>query len=177
MTVQVDSMSLKISLQDIPENGAEYTINDESWFPDSEIDRVGSAAAVFRIDRHGSRFRCAGRIDVTIRFCCDRCLEDFEAPVVAEFDLLLDPEPEGEDGDDSVCSEDDMEILPVEGMVFDVADFLQQQIFLSLPIKMLCHDACQGLCGICGCNLNVNRCQCKSEIVTPFSGLKKLLQD
>jgi uncharacterized protein len=38
---------------------------------------------------------------------------------------------------------------------------MHEQFVLSLPMKPLCGDGCQGLCPVCGTNLNRGTCDCK----------------
>ncbi|NCC77609.1 MAG: DUF177 domain-containing protein, partial [Clostridia bacterium] len=51
---------------------------------------------------------------------------------------------------------------------------------LSEPQKIVCSPECQGLCPVCGQNLNHGHCTCGDDHPdqeSPFSQLKQLLQD
>ena len=37
---------------------------------------------------------------------------------------------------------------------------IREDILLALPMVAVCSDACRGLCGICGANLNRESCKC-----------------
>jgi uncharacterized protein len=45
----------------------------------------------------------------------------------------------------------------------DLTDPLRESLILSLPIKRLCSENCQGLCPYCGVNRNVEICNCMSQ--------------
>ena len=52
---------------------------------------------------------------------------------------------------------------------------MREQFYLSLPMKPLCSDACQGLCPDCGTNLNRVTCDCKRDLDDPrLAALKAL---
>ena len=40
---------------------------------------------------------------------------------------------------------------------------MREQFYLSLPMKPLCREDCQGLCPACGTNLNRGLCTCKRD--------------
>ncbi len=44
---------------------------------------------------------------------------------------------------------------------------VQEQCYLTLPMKPLCRTDCQGLCSMCGTNLNAERCSCEPRWVDP----------
>ena len=45
----------------------------------------------------------------------------------------------------------------------DLTDVLQQYVIAELPMKPLCRSDCQGLCQVCGGNLNEKLCNCLYE--------------
>jgi len=40
---------------------------------------------------------------------------------------------------------------------------VREDILLSLPMVVVCSDACQGLCSVCGANRNHEKCGCKRQ--------------
>ena len=56
--------------------------------------------------------------------------------------------------DDSYC---------FTGDSIDLTDFLNEIILLNYPMTVLCRDDCEGLCPVCGQNLNEGRCSCNTE--------------
>jgi uncharacterized protein len=55
------------------------------------------------------------------------------------------------------------------GPQIDLSIGIREAIILSQPIIPLCQDNCQGLCPICGANLNIKHCSCKTEKIGIFS--------
>ncbi len=64
-----------------------------------------------------------------------------------------------------------------EGLL-DVEEIARTLFYLELPSRVLCKDDCKGLCPVCGTDLNVSACSCKSpERGNRLTGLKKLLDN
>lgn len=40
---------------------------------------------------------------------------------------------------------------------------VREDILLSLPMVAVCSGTCRGLCGVCGANLNREKCKCKRQ--------------
>lgn len=57
-------------------------------------------------------------------------------------------------------SDDDLYIV-VESMQFELNSLISEDIYLSLPARLLCKDDCKGLCPMCGTDLNTATCNCK----------------
>jgi uncharacterized protein len=52
---------------------------------------------------------------------------------------------------------------------------VREQVLLTLPLKPLCRETCQGLCPRCGADLNRETCNCRrDEAASPWTALKKL---
>ena len=65
----------------------------------------------------------------------------------------------------------------IEDMHFNLDPLVTEDIFLSLPTKILCSEDCKGLCPKCGVNLNLGKCSCKKEIDPRLAALKELLDN
>jgi uncharacterized protein len=57
-------------------------------------------------------------------------------------------------------SEDDLDVDFVEGNFLGVDQVVREQVVLNVPMKSLCTQECKGLCPLCGCNLNAEKCSC-----------------
>ena len=170
---------MRVSFEEIPEKGLRLTITDQSWFPDRELNRSGPVTADLFLERIGiSRVLARGRIETSITFECDRCLEETTLPLSLDFvtDLeVADKESEAVVEQDHTCSESEMDVVFIEEPMIDVFHLLEQQMFLSLPQKKLCSENCKGLCSKCGKNLNRDDCRCsQGEKFSPFSALANL---
>lgn len=93
---------------------------------------------------------------------CARCLEPYPFVNIAEFNLIYRPRPTDFGSPEAEIELADKELdldyydersLPLELVAFE-------QVQLSMPMKPLCEEACQGLCPNCGANLRRGECNC-----------------
>lgn len=113
----------------------------------------------------------SGRLKVP----CDRCLETYILPVDAAFRLFLVLPPPGEAGEEVELSEEDLSTDYITANEIDLAELVREQIYLALPMKLLCREDCRGICPRCGVNLNEAACCCKEDRTHPaFAKLKTL---
>lgn len=109
------------------------------------------------------------RADVQYRFdgVCDRCADPFSRDVTLPISHVLVTSLNDESNEDFVLLEDFQ--LPLDELV-------RTDLLLSLPMKSLCREDCQGLCPQCGCNLNEGTCDCRQDTIDPrLAALKDLL--
>ncbi len=99
---------------------------------------------------------------------CDRCAEKIEKDFSYDFEHTLVLSLNNEENDD---------LMLVEDLHFELDPLVIEDIFLSLPTKILCSDDCAGLCPDCGKNLNTGACNCKKEIDPRLAILQQLLED
>jgi uncharacterized protein len=114
------------------------------------------------LSKIGDLISAKGWVKGKMRLCCDRCLKNFESCYKSFFELHYRPRPEEvlEDETDEVFSDTAVETVYYDGDILDIADQIRQTVLLSVPMRALCRDDCRGLCGICGCDLNLESCQC-----------------
>ena len=108
---------------------------------------------------------------------CDRCLEDAHLNLSAEVDeYYLFEEPEV----DEESEDDENEFTLVEDESVDLSLALERALVMELPFIILCKEDCKGLCPHCGCNLNVEQCDCEENVEnerlkeSPFAILSNL---
>jgi len=99
---------------------------------------------------------------------CSRCLEKFEKDLELEISETVSRNEQ----------EDENIITLEEGDVLDIRDVVLNNIYLALPLKILCKEDCKGLCQNCGANLNHAQCNCVHDEVDPrFSALKDMFRE
>ena len=124
------------------------------------------------------KVRIAGRIRTTIELMCSRCLEPYDVPVDAAFDLFYLPAAEAPDDDEVEVAEEDINTAFYRDGVIDLGEMIHEQLYLALPMKPLCREDCKGLCPVCGANRNTTTCTCDVRWEDPrLAGLKALLKD
>ena len=79
------------------------------------------------------------------------------------------------------ATEDDL-LLP-ENAQIDIEEFVREDALLDIPINPICAEDCQGLCQVCGADLNFGDCghedppeeePDEEEFDSPFAGLEDL---
>ncbi len=66
---------------------------------------------------------------------------------------------EGE-GEEHELVEEDLGVVNLLEPVLETRPIVIEQIHLGIPMKPLCREDCQGLCGQCGADLNEGPCSC-----------------
>lgn len=56
--------------------------------------------------------------------------------------------------------EEDLGVVALAEPLLDTRPVVVEQIHLGIPMKPLCREDCQGLCGQCGADLNEGPCSC-----------------
>jgi uncharacterized protein len=130
---------------------------------------------VFDIYKDKDQFRLVGSVKTTLQLLCSRCLEPFSWPVDAGFDLRYQPHSQNTGEGEREVEEDDLTTAFYDNDEIDLGQLMQEQFYLSLPMKPLCADQCKGLCPTCGTNLNRDACDCSNEWEDPrFAALRQI---
>ncbi|MGQ9689265.1 MAG: YceD family protein [Desulfobaccales bacterium] len=174
------STSHTLSVARLREEGLDLHLKlDENWFarwqeedPGLDFAGPGDLTVDLHLERHGHDILVRGHLAGTLKLSCSRCLAPFSQPVEAHFDLLLSPTPEHL-AEEEELSRADLDRDFYTGEVVDLDSILREQVLLTLPLKPLCSEACQGICPRCGADLNREPCQCAAEeSISPFAKLK-----
>ena len=59
------------------------------------------------------------------------------------------------------------EVSYIQDSHIDVEELVQNEIFVNLPMKVLCSEDCKGICNRCGTNLNQMTCDCDTTELDP----------
>jgi uncharacterized protein len=125
----------------------------------------------------GEAFSVTGGVKTRLELTCSRCVEPFDVPVNAAFELRYVPQAENSGEGERELLEDDLITAYYREGMLDIGDLLREQFQLALPMKPLCRDACKGLCPQCGANLNRTECGCAPAWEDPrLAPLKQLLK-
>ncbi|MCX5785402.1 MAG: DUF177 domain-containing protein [Elusimicrobia bacterium] len=94
----------------------------------------------------------AGALKAELMLECSRCGKPLTACLKENFDEVY---------------EDTVECI-------DVREAVRETLVLLAPMKILCSDACRGLCPVCGINRNIKTCSCRMPGRNPFAALDDL---
>ena len=122
---------------------------------------VAPVSLAFDIFKDKEQFRLVGSVKTTLELPCSRCLEPFTLPVDADVRPALSAAHQNTGEGEREIEEDDLTTAFYENEEIDLGQLMREQFYLSLPMKPLCGGRCQGLCVVCGTNLNRGTCDCK----------------
>jgi uncharacterized protein len=103
-------------------------------------------------------------------------MEPFGWPVDATFHLRYQPHGQNSGEGEREIEEDDLSTAFYENETIDLGQLMREQLYLSLPMKPLCHEDCRGLCPQCGTNVNRGSCSCQHEWEEPRLAVLKTLK-
>ena len=126
------------------------------------------------VNKIADRYDIESVMTTQAHFICDRCLEEFDQKLVANFRLYVVRKLE-----EGVHEEDDeYRVLDHHEQEIDIDQNVMESLLLEVPMKRLCSEDCKGLCPRCGANLNYETCNCHIETIDPrFEKLRDLLFD
>lgn len=177
-------MALLLDLREIrgSEKRIDHTYPAETFSAASEQNRRDDYVVAdgvwlgLLLRRDGDKCRVAGRVRSVLRQTCSRCLEPFDVPSDLVVDLLYLPQSANRGEAEIEIAEDDLSTAFYRDGQIDLTQMVREQFQLSLPMKPLCRDDCQGLCAVCGANLNERRCNCDTRWHDPrMAALETLL--
>lgn len=164
-----------VVLQDIPKTGLHWKIEISSKvMQNSEIgDTAPLEAMRSDLNWKGDLIRCGdiyslkGHWYFQAERRCSRCTDSFDMDLEGDTncDFCL-----GTDASNSDASC----FLPPPGKL-NLVDVLREDIWLAWPQDVVCRVNCQGLCPVCGCNRNKDKCRChETDLDNPFAVLGKI---
>jgi len=168
-----------IDIDRLPREGLK--ISREFEFSNGEIieESAGFLQPVYSevsVKKVGEEVFIKGRIKAILSFVCSRCLVPYEFPVDSHFDLIYLPE-ELEQAKDEL-DRDDLNTSFYYSRRIDLREVVLEQFNLTFPVKPLCSETCQGICPVCGQNINNGECTCvKDEFDSRLEKLKIFLKD
>jgi uncharacterized protein len=165
-----------------PETPFERTYEPSAFAGGEEFRVTGPVVLRMMVHKDHDRFRLAGSVATTLTLECSRCLEPFPLPVDAAFDLRYLPQATSAAvvpvARDQEARDADVALSFYRNDAIDLSELLQEQFYLSLPMKPLCRPDCRGLCPVCGVNLNLASCSCRPQWEDPrLAGLRALMTE
>ncbi|RKY92490.1 MAG: hypothetical protein DRQ13_10340 [Ignavibacteriae bacterium] len=91
-------------------------------------------------------------------FICDRCGTEFKQVVNSKYKMIyLLRSIEG--GEEEI----NITYLSPDAHMIDISKDVRDYMILSIPMKRLCKEDCNGLCAKCGADLNEIQCDCNDD--------------
>ena len=139
-----------------------------------EFRQTGPLKVAAVAELRGAEIHVRGHLGTSLEASCDRCLGSVGIPVEHDFDLFYRPVSTIARAEEVELPQDELEVGFFSGDGIEFDDVVTEQVILSVPMKVICKTDCQGLCPVCGTNLNFKKCGCSPAAeISPFSSLKK----
>lgn len=123
------------------------------------------------LEKTGHQLHLKAELQTIAEFTCDRCLDEFEHPLNARFEIVYLVENATGVRDDNR----EVQYLSPDANILDLGEDVRQFLILAIPQKLLCKPDCAGLCPKCGQNRNKVQCTCNTRVTDPrWDGLKKM---
>jgi uncharacterized protein len=172
---------MRVRIDEIPDSGRSLAFHwDQQMLgrfvpPDDpfKVELLRPVNVLLQLDKHPDHVRITGSIKGTLQVSCHRCLKPFAFPLDEQVDIYLVTEAQMDRDDEKELDPDEMLYEFFDGEVIEVDRLVAEQIFLALPVKVLCSEDCRGICPGCGANLNEEPCRCApGSSRSPFAGLR-----
>ncbi len=177
---------MRVRVDEIPESGRILRFHwDEERLqqfipPDDPFNMklIRPVNVVLELNRHPDHIRVTGKIEGSLEVSCHRCLTPFNFPLNEPVDIYLFEKDRLPEAEETEVEPEELIYEFFDGEVIEIDQLVAEQIFLTLPVKLLCSEECKGLCPRCGANLNEETCRCKDDSgPSVFEKLKSLKPD
>ena len=117
----------------------------------------------------GNEFWLQGTFEPTLDMDCARCLRPVAVPISLKLGTLMryDPAAQTPYLEEADTGE---EILVFGDPDLDLSNYLAETTLLDAPLSVLHDDACQGLCQVCGHDLNDGPCEHSAAVPVEDEG-------
>ncbi|MDR3085691.1 MAG: DUF177 domain-containing protein [Christensenellaceae bacterium] len=116
----------------------------------------------------GEDITVEGQIEALLLGSCARCLQTAKIALRIPFAEVFTRQP----------SEEHPDAFLFEGAKADIDEMVLANLFMNLPMQILCKGDCKGLCPVCGKDRNREPCDCdQMRADSPFAALRNLFKD
>ena len=174
---------MRVRIDEIPESGRTLRFHwDEDRLrlflpPDDPFDLklLRPVNVVLNLNRRPDHIRITGKIEGSLEVNCHRCLRPFPLSLNEPVDIYMVANDRMPKDEAKELEPDELLYEFFDGEVIEVDRLVAEQIFLALPVKLVCSDDCMGICPGCGANLNEDTCRCKAPASrSPFEMLRAI---
>jgi uncharacterized protein len=174
---------MRVRIDEIPESGRTLRLHwDEDRLrqflpPDDPLSLklLRPLNVTLNLNRRPDHIRITGKIEGSLDVGCHRCLRPFVLSLKEPVDIYMVANERMPKDEEKELEPDELFYEFFDGEVIEVDRLVAEQVFLALPVKLLCSDDCKGICPGCGVNLNDEACRCKPPAGrSPFEMLKTI---
>ena len=107
---------------------------------------------------------------------CDRCLAEVNHDFILNTTKYIDLNKSENESTEELDGFDESNY--VHGHQLDIWQLIGNELTVSWPAKVLCHEDCMGLCNVCGIDLNKSCCECEStDVDLQMSRVRDMFKD
>ena len=106
------------------------------------------------ISKLGGDYTVKANATADIPFSCDKCLD----PAAQSITFVID---EKFSNKESSLEEEEINLFTTNNL--DLTECVLANLYLELPLQVLCKEDCKGLCRVCGVNQNETVCTCEED--------------
>lgn len=104
------------------------------------------------------------KVDRSCNRCLDTVSKEYELCILRDIDVV-NKKAIDSSYEESMAEAD--EISYIEDCNLDVDMLILDELYTMLPMSVLCKEDCQGICKVCGTNLNKSTCSCDQTVPDP----------
>jgi uncharacterized protein len=169
-----------IDLSHIPSEGLKIQrkVHPAAWkIDETDWKSRGDLEFELFISGNAQKAEVEGWFTAGVAANCHRCLNQFHFDLQRSFHLTyLAADPQRFAKEEVELTGLELEVAYLESEHLQLDEMIQEQIYLSLPMKFLCRQDCKGLCVHCGADLNEVECGCPADEIDPrWAKLKTVL--
>jgi uncharacterized protein len=169
---------LVYKLDEIPPEGLEFELAPDPALYGIDAVKVLLPPGVsgwIRILKERRELAVSGEVRAVLESPCSRCLAPSACSVAGEFSFRMIPEGKGPDAEETELTSGELEVEFYVGDEVDVRRIIAEQVYLNVPLSILCRPECRGLCPQCGQDLNAADCGHRAQSMDPrWNALQEL---
>jgi uncharacterized protein len=175
--------SLKIDITPLLDN-PERTLTESGEWPGDQIDLDSESFSLdhpltveITLTNDGGVIEVAGRYDTRLTALCGRCLTEYERDIDGEVQARF-LGSEDELREEKEAAEEPIYYGLIRDNQVDVGSVVRQDVLVQCPMRPLCREDCEGLCPVCGINLNEEDCGHEQQSGDPrMARFRELAED
>jgi uncharacterized protein len=170
---------VKLHIDKIGDEGLDWEEPIEaSWLKEALGARSPYAASkpgrfAVHLTRVNETVHMRGSLELVLDSVCGRCLCAVSTSLTHPVEMAMLPKVyEASASEDGEVADEDVGVGVYDHDEIDMGAVIRDEVFLELPMHVVCSETCAGLCVECGKNLNEGLCGCGPAVDFRWSALK-----
>jgi uncharacterized protein len=165
---------MAIKINDIPPEGLTLELAQKLDLFDTGTASTAFTAVLSIKPTGGGNLHISGRVQSEPQLECSRCLKSFTYGIDTALSINLAPVSAMETAPEHELVKGELDMEFYQDDEIEPADFVKEQLLISIPMVPLHSPDCKGLCSVCGTDLNVAHCGCRNDKQGEFGAFSVL---